>query len=105
LIVEGGLHRRFEQRRLTRMLQDLEDRVIVCGAGRIGSIVATELPPQALVDAGIRQKYGVIIVEIKRDGDAVEFNPAPESIIRAGDERVVLGQLSSVRGLEESVAA
>ncbi len=249
LIVEGGLHRRFEQRRFTRMLQDLTDHFIVCGAGRIGSIIATELKQQgvpfavierdpervhgaiergwlaveadashedvltrvgiqrargliaavgtdaenvyavltargmrqdlfiiarvesddaehklkragadrvispyqigathivqtalrpavvdfvqlatsaehlelsmeqvhvpehsplagkSLVDAGIRQKHGVIIVAIKRAGGAMEFNPAPESVIRAGDELVVLGQLSSVKALEESVSA
>ncbi|MSO46306.1 MAG: potassium channel protein [Acidobacteria bacterium] len=249
LIVEGGLHRRFEQRRLTRMLQDLKDHFIVCGFGRIGSIIAAELKQQdvpfiviernpdrvdgameagwlaveadasredvlsragiarargliaavgtdaenvyavltargmrqdlfiiarvesedaehklrragadrvispyqigathivqtalrpavvdffnfatssehlelsmeqvhvpeqsplagtSLVDAGLRQKYGVIIVAIKRTGGAMEFNPAPESVIRAGDELVVLGQLSSVKALEASVGA
>jgi voltage-gated potassium channel len=248
LIVEGGLHRQFEQRRFVRMLQELKDHFIVCGAGRIGSMIATELKQQdipfivierspertqaakergwlvveadasreevlrrvgidrargliaavgtdaenvytvltargmrqelyiiarvesedaehklkragadrvispyqigashivqsalrpavvdfmrlatsaehlelsmeqvhvpeqsalagqSLVDAGIRQKYGVIIVAIKRAGGAMEFNPAPESVIRAGDELVVLGQLSSVKSLEESVA-
>ena len=249
LIVEGGLHRRVEQRRLTRMLQDLKDHFIVCGFGRIGSIIASELKQQevpfivierdpervrwateagwlaveadasredvlsragigrargliaavgtdaenvyavltargmrqdlfiiarvesedaehklkragadrvispyqigathivqtalrpavvdfvtfatstehlelsmeqvhvpeqsplagtSLVDAGIRQKYGVIIVAIKRAGGTMEFNPAPESVIRAGDELVVLGRLSSVKALEESVNA
>jgi voltage-gated potassium channel len=249
LIVEGGLHRRFEQRRFTRMLQELKDHFIVCGFGRIGSIIAADLKQQdvpfivierdpervrgataagwlaleadasredvlskagidrargliaavgtdaenvyavltargmrqdlfiiarvesddaehklkragadrvispyqigathivqtalrpavvdffhlatssehlelsmeqvhvpeqstlagkTLVDAGIRQKYGVIIVAIKRAGDTMEFNPAPESVIRGGDELVVLGQLSSVKALEESVGA
>lgn len=249
LIVEGGLHRRFEQRRFSRMLQDLKNHFIVCGFGRIGSIIAAELKQQevpfiviernpdrvrgviergwlaieadasqedvliraglhrargliaavgtdaenvyavltargmrqdlfiiarvesedaehklkragadrvispyqigathivqtalrpavvdffhlatssehlelsmeqvhvpeqsslagkSLVDSGIRQKYGVIIVAIRRTGGAMEFNPAPESVIRAGDELVVLGQLSSVKALEESVGA
>jgi len=249
LVVEGGLHRRFEQRRFSRMLKDLKDHFIVCGAGRIGSIIAAELKQQdvpfivierdadrvhaamergwlavqadasqeevlirvgihrargliaavgtdaenvyavltargmrqdlfiiarvesddaehklkragadrvispyqigathivqtalrpavvdfvhlatssehlelsreqvhvpegsalagkSLVDSGIRQKYGVIIVAIKRADGTMEFNPAPESVIRAGDELVVLGQLSSVKALEESVHA
>ena len=249
LIVEGGLHRRFEQRRFVRMLENLADHFIVCGAGRIGSMIATELKQQqvpfvvierspervraatergwpaveadasredvlkrvgidrargliaavgtdaenvyavltarglradlfiiarvesedaehklkragadrvispyqigathivqsalrpavvdffrlatssehlelsmeqvhvparsaligrSLVDAGIRQKYGVIIVAIKRAGGVMDFNPAPEAVIRAGDELVVMGQLSSVKALEESVRA
>lgn len=249
LIVEGGLHRHFEQRRFARMLQDIKDHFIVCGVGRIGEIIAEELQQQnvpfvvierdptrvrraiergwlaveadasreevltrvgierargliaavgtdaenvyavltargmrqdlfiiarvesedaehklkragadrvispyqiganhivqsalrpavvdfvhfatssehlelsmeqvhvpeqsplagqSLIDAGIRQKYGVIIVAIKRADGEMEFNPAPESIIRTGDELVVLGQLTSVKALEESVVA
>jgi voltage-gated potassium channel len=249
LIVEGGLHRRFEQRRFTRMLHELEDHFIVCGSGRIGEIIARELQRQgipfvviernpdrvhaaiergwlaveadasqedvltrvgvhrargliaavgtdaenvytvltarvmrpdlfiiarvesedsehklkragadrvispyqigaahmvqtalrpavvdfvhlatspehlelsmeqvrvredspiagrSIVDAGIRQKYGVIIVAIKRAAGGMDFNPAPEAVIRPGDELVVLGQPASVKALEEAVHA
>jgi voltage-gated potassium channel len=249
LIVEGGLHRRFEQRRLSRMLQKLTDHFILCGFGRIGSIIAAELKQQgvpfvvierdpqrvreaiehgweaveadasreevltrvglarargliaavgtdaenvftvltargmrpelfiiarvesddaehklkragadrvispyqigathmvqtalrpavvdfvhlatssdhlelsmeqvhvpegsplagrSLVASEIRQKHGVIIVAIKRADGAMEFNPPPEAIIRVGDELVVLGRLSHVKALEETVHA
>jgi voltage-gated potassium channel len=249
LIVEGGLHRRFEQRRLSRMLQELTDHFILCGFGRIGSIIAAELKQQgvpfiiierdpqrvreavergweaveadasreevltrvglarargliaavgtdaenvftvltargmrpelfiiarvesddaehklkragadrvispyqigathmvqtalrpavvdfvhlatssdhlelsmeqvhvpegsplagrSLVASEIRQKHGVIIVAIKRADGAMEFNPPPEAIIRVGDELVVLGRLSHVKALEETVHA
>jgi voltage-gated potassium channel len=247
LIVEGGLHRRFEQRRFARMLEQLEGHFILCGYGRIGGIIAEELERQhvpfvvierdpershrilergwlgvaadasqeevltrvgihrargliaavgtdaenvytvltarvmrpdlfiiarvesddaerklkragadrvispyhigathivqsalrpavvdfvqlatssehldlsmeqvhieansplvgrTIVEAGIRQKFGVIVIAIKRDGGAMEFNPAPEAVVRAGDELVVLGQPDSVRALEEDV--
>ena len=63
------------------------------------------LANQSIVDAGIRQKFGVIIVGIKRAGGAMEFNPAPEAIMRAGDELVVLGTTESVKGLEKGVVA
>jgi voltage-gated potassium channel len=249
LIVEGGLHRRFEQRRLSRMLQELTDHFILCGFGRIGSIIAAELHQQgvpfivierdpqrvreavahgwaaveadasreevltrvglarargliaavgtdaenvftvltargmrpdlfiiarvesddaehklkragadrvispyqigathmvqtalrpavvdfvqlatssdhlelsmeqvhvpegsplagrSLVASEIRQKHGVIIVAIKRADGAMEFNPPPEAVIRVGDELVVLGRLSHVKALEETVHA
>jgi voltage-gated potassium channel len=249
LIVEGGLHRRFERRRFARMLQDIKDHFIVCGSGRIGGIIAGELRRQEIPfvviernpervhaamergwlaveadasqedvlarvgihrargliaavgtdaenvytvltarvmrpdlfiiarvesddsehklkragadrvispyqigathmvqtalrpavvdfiqlatssehlelsmeqvrvredsplagrtigDAGIRQKYGVIIVAIKRASGGMDFNPAPESVIRGGDELVVLGRLSNVKSLEETVHA
>jgi voltage-gated potassium channel len=60
---------------------------------------------QTIADAGIRQKYGVIIVAINRAAGGMDFNPAPESVIRAGDQLVVLGQLASVKLLEETVHA
>jgi voltage-gated potassium channel len=60
---------------------------------------------KSLVEAGIRQKFGVIIVAIKRADSAMEFNPPPEAVIRGGDELVVLGGAESVKALEEMIAA
>ena len=59
---------------------------------------------QTIVDAGIRQKFGVIIVAIRRLGGAMEFNPPHNAVLRAGDELVVLGRPESVKALEETVA-
>ena len=58
---------------------------------------------QTLVAAGICQKFGVIIVGIKRSGGTMEFNPMPEAVINAGDELVVLGRPQDVKALEETV--
>jgi len=248
IIVEGGLHRRFERRRVTRMLEQIKDHFIVCGYGRIGGIIAAELHQQGvplvvierdpqrvrqaiergwlaieadasreevltsagihrargliaavgtdaenvfavltarvvrpdlfiiarvesddaehklrragadrvispyqiganhivqtalrpavvdfvhlatsserldlsmeqvhiheksaldgqtIVGADIRQKFGVIIVGIKRAGGAMEFNPPAEAVMQAGDELVVLGRTESVKALEKGVA-
>jgi voltage-gated potassium channel len=60
---------------------------------------------KSLVESGIRQKFGVIIVAIKRADSAMEFNPPPEAVIRGGDELVVLGKAESVKALEEMIAA
>ena len=60
---------------------------------------------KSLVESGIRQKFGVIIVAIKRADSAMEFNPPPEAVIRGGDELVVLGGPESVKALEEMIAA
>ena len=60
---------------------------------------------KSLVDAGLRQKFGVIIVAIKRGSGGMEFNPAPESVIRIGDEMIVLGRPDSVKALEDAVTA
>ena len=63
------------------------------------------LANQTIVDAGIRQKFGVIIVGIKRSGGVMDFNPAPDAIMRAGDELVVLGRTDSIKALEKGVLA
>ena len=65
----------------------------------------SELVGQTIVEAGIRQKFGLIVVAIRRGDGTMDFNPSPESVIRAGDELVVLGRPQSVKALEERVAA
>jgi voltage-gated potassium channel len=57
----------------------------------------------SIIAAGIRQKFGVIVVGIKRVGGVMEFNPAPEAVMRPGDELVVLGTTESVKALEKGV--
>jgi voltage-gated potassium channel len=61
------------------------------------------LANQSIINAGIRQKFGVIVVGIKRTGGAMEFNPPPEAIMRPGDELVVLGRTESIKALEKGV--
>jgi len=63
------------------------------------------LANQTIVDAGIRQRFGVIVVGIKRAGGTMEFNPPPEAIMRAGDELVVLGRTASVKALGKEKGA
>jgi voltage-gated potassium channel len=63
------------------------------------------LANQTIVDAGIRQKFGVIVVGIKRAGGGMDFNPSPEAVMRPGDELVVLGRTDSVKALEKGVVA
>ena len=54
----------------------------------------------SLLDAGLRQKYGVVVVGIRRKDGQMDFNPAPEASMRAGDDLVVLGRADSLRELE-----
>jgi len=59
---------------------------------------------RTLLDAGLRQKYGVVVVGIRRADGKMDFNPPPEASMRAGDDLVVLGRASSLRELEASAA-
>ncbi len=56
VVVEGGLPLRLQKRRQAKMLTLIKDHFIVCGYGRIGSIIAAQL-----------QQHNVPFVVIERD--------------------------------------
>lgn len=58
------------------------------------------LAGQTIVQTNLRQRFGVIVVGIKRADGRMEFNPAPDEEMRAGDDLVVLGRPDSLRDLE-----
>jgi voltage-gated potassium channel len=55
-----------------------------------------------LVEAGVRQRFGVVVVGIRRADGRMDFNPPPETAMRAGDDLVVLGRTDSLRELESA---
>jgi voltage-gated potassium channel len=61
---------------------------------------SSSLATQSILDANLRQRYGVIVVGIQRQDRSMEFNPEPDTAIRAGDRLVVLGRPESLRRLE-----
>jgi voltage-gated potassium channel len=64
----------------------------------------SSLAGKSLVDAGLRQRFGVVVVGIRRANGQMEFNPEPETAIRAGDDLVVLGRAASLKDLEAAAA-
>jgi voltage-gated potassium channel len=60
----------------------------------------TPLVGRTIKDANLRQDFGVIVVAIKRSAGHMEFNPAPEAVIAAGDELIVLGHSDQLKALE-----
>jgi voltage-gated potassium channel len=60
---------------------------------------------RSLLDAGLRQKYGVVVVGIRRADGKMDFNPPPDASMLAGDDLVVLGRSDSLRALEEAAAS
>ena len=65
---------------------------------------SSSLATQSILDANLRQRYGVIVVGIQRQDRSMEFNPEPDTAIRAGDKLVVLGRPESLRRLEIEAA-
>lgn len=66
---------------------------------------ASELADRSILDANLRQQYGVIVVGIQRQDRRMEFNPEPDTRMQAGDKLVVLGRPDSLKRLETDAAA
>lgn len=64
----------------------------------------SSLVKKSLLDANLRQRFGVIVVAIQREDRRMEFNPEPDTTIRTGDKLVVLGRPNSLRRLEQEAA-
>jgi voltage-gated potassium channel len=57
-----------------------------------------------LKDSGIRQKYDMIIIGIKKHTADMIFNPGPGHVIEAGDVLIVLGSKTQVAELSKVLA-
>jgi len=66
---------------------------------------ASQFANRSVVEANLRQRYGVIVVGIQREDRRMEFNPEPETRIEAGDKLVVLGRPDSLKRLENDASA
>ena len=67
--------------------------------------MASPLKGQSIIDANLRQRYGVIVVGIQRHDRSMEFNPEPDTRMHAGDKLVVLGRPQSLKKLEAEASA
>ncbi len=60
---------------------------------------ASKLNGLMLKDSGIRQRYNLIIIAIKKADDRMLFNPSFESVIQADDTVIALGEPYSLKKL------
>ncbi len=60
---------------------------------------SSKLDGVMLKDSGIRQKYNLIIIAIKKPDDRMLFNPSYESILHADDTVIAVGELSNLQKL------
>jgi voltage-gated potassium channel len=60
----------------------------------------SSLANKSILDANLRQRFGVFVVGIQRRDLRMDFNPEPETTIDAGDKLVVLGRPDSLKRLE-----
>jgi voltage-gated potassium channel len=67
---------------------------------QIRVMAGSSLADRSLIEANLRQRFGVIVVGIQRAGGRMEFNPAPDAVMKDSDQLVVLGRPASLRELE-----
>lgn len=65
---------------------------------------ASALAGKSIIDANIRQRFGLIVVGIQRAGGRMEFNPPADAVMQVGDQLVVLGRTDGLRDLELEAA-
>jgi voltage-gated potassium channel len=62
---------------------------------------SSDLAGKTLAGAEVRQRFGIIVVALKR-GDVSTFNPEPTERIEAGDVLVALGPLQALERIEQA---
>lgn len=73
---------------------------------RLEEILISEKSPlvdKTLMESGLRRKYDIIVVAIKRSQGEMLFNPKPDSLLLAGDILVVLGEVGQIKALEKEL--
>jgi voltage-gated potassium channel len=65
---------------------------------------SSPLANQSILNANLRQRYGVIVVGIQRQSGKMEFNPEPDMVMRPNDKLVVLGRPESLKQLDSEAA-
>ena len=59
----------------------------------------SHLAGKTLAQARIPQETGLVVIGLQQGGDAVVYNPGPETALRAGDVMIVLGHTDQIRKL------
>lgn len=87
-VVEGRLPQQFQQRRTARMLETIKDHFIICGYGRIGSLVASQFRRQNVPYVVVERDAGRVQAAVDEGGLAVEADASGDEVLRrAGIDR------------------
>jgi voltage-gated potassium channel len=62
------------------------------------------LVDKTLIESGIRQKFDLIVLLIKKQDGAMLFNPGANTRLEIDDTVVVVGKLRSIQGFERMLA-
>jgi voltage-gated potassium channel len=71
------------------------------GIEQLSVPASSELASKSLLEANFRKELGVIVLAIRKSDGSMQFNPAAEAEIEAGDFLIVMGEFASLRKLEQ----
>ena len=77
------------------------DKMLRSGRGdlRIHQITVSKDSPwvdMPLVECGLKDRFGLLVVAAHRDGDDIEFNPPPQLQLKAGMTLIVMGTVENI---------
>jgi voltage-gated potassium channel len=105
VVVEGGLPKRLQRRRHERMLESITDHFIICGYGRIGSIVARQFRRQRIPYVVVERDAERVHAAVEDGALGVEADASREDVLkRVGIERA-RGLIAAVGTDAENVYA
>jgi voltage-gated potassium channel len=88
LVVEGGFSAHLRRRWFNRMLHDISNHFIVCGYGRIGSVIAAEFRNQGIPYVVVDRDAARVHDVLEQGGLAVEADASREDVLeRVGIHR------------------
>ena len=105
VVVEGGLPKRLQKRRQERMLDTIRDHFIVCGFGRIGSIVARELRRQSVPHVIVERDPDRVHAALEEGEIAVEADASREEVLKKVGIDRARGLIAAVGSDAENVYA
>ena len=88
LVIEGGFSAHLKRRWFNRMLQEISGHFIICGYGRIGSVIAAEFRTQNVPYVVIDRDPNRVHDVLEQGGLAVEADASREDVlVRVGIHR------------------
>jgi voltage-gated potassium channel len=104
-IVEGGLPARLRERRQARMFEQIKDHFIVCGFGRIGSIIAREFERQRVPFVVIEREAARVQQAVEQGYTAMAADASREDALKAAGIERARGLIAAVGTDAENVYA
>jgi voltage-gated potassium channel len=105
VVVEGGLPKRLQRRQHERMLENIKDHFIICGYGRIGSIVAHQFRRQNVPYVVVERNQERLQAALEDGALGVEADASREEVLtRVGIDRA-RGLIAAVGTDAENVYA